>query len=101
MKQNLSWLLQLFNPDITLTIITSVLMVIGSLCIFSTTYTLDQKISSLFINQIIFYVVGFLIMLGITVINYEVFTKRAVVVLVFALTIISLILVLQIGEYVN
>ncbi len=89
------------NIDLITVLIAASLSIIGALSVFSTTYTLDSKFSELFINQIIFLIIGFVLMLLISIFNYSAFTKKWFVVGVFTINIFLLLFVLQFGEYIN
>ena len=75
-----------------------IICVIGGLTVFSTTYFPSKTISPTFLNQIIFYIIGFLIFFGLTIVNYKKFDNKYFVGSVFLISLLLLISVLIFGE---
>lgn len=72
--------------------------IIGLATVFSTTYFPKRFPSQLFFNQIAFYFIGFIAMIGITLLNYKALLSFRNQFIIFILNIILLVLVLVIGD---
>lgn len=99
-KNNIN-LKKLRQPHILILILTLILFLIGSMVVFSTTFVVQNSVSRLFINQLLFYFVGIWVICGLWVMDYKLLMKRDVQIFISVFTIILLILVLFIGESVG
>jgi len=85
------------NRDITVFAVVLLLMLVGSLTVFSTTFFPEREVSDLFFKQVLFYGVGFSALIVFSFLNYSYFLKGAVQLGVFLATVGLLVLVLMIG----
>lgn len=74
------------------------IVIFGSMMIFSSTFFPTKTPSQLFYNQIIFYILGFIIFFLISFIDYRLLKSKLIITLVLIITFILLIAVLFIGE---
>ncbi len=86
--------------DISIVICVLLLCVIGALNVFSTTYFPEKEASGLFFNQLIYYGVGFILMMVISSINFSFLNRFFVQVIVLIVAVGLLVAVLFIGEEV-
>lgn len=87
--------------DSILLILIISICIVGGLTVFSTTYFPLREVSRTFINQIFFYVVGFIIFFVISAINYKRLNNKFVVLGIFVFTLLSLLFVLFFGDNIN
>jgi len=74
------------------------LCTIGGLTIFSSTYFFKNSVSQLFYNQIIFYILGFIIFGLLSILNVAKLNRRFVIFSIAVFSTILLIIVLYIGN---
>lgn len=75
------------------------LCIIGAITVFSTTYT-QEGVSSLLLNHIIFYLIGFAIFIAFSSLNPEKLKSKVLILFLIAISLISLIAVIFIGTEV-
>lgn len=85
--------------DSSLLVTIFLLCLIGAINVFSTTYFPDKQPSQFFFNQLLFYVVGFLIFFIISTFDYSKIQNRYLSLGIYVLTIGLLIAVLVFGDY--
>lgn len=72
------------------------LCLIGAITVFSTTYT-DDGMSSLFLNHLAFYLIGFVIFIVLSSFNVEKLKSKTLLFVIIFLSLISLVAVIFIG----
>lgn len=85
------------NLDLVLVVCVVILMVIGAMNVFATTFYPSREVSSEFYNQVIFYTLGSVAAIIVSLFDYRKLKNRYLQLLIFLITIASLILVLIIG----
>ena len=75
------------------------LCIIGAINIFSTTYFPDKEASKFFFNQLLFYAVGFVLFLAVSMFDYSKLKNRYIAFGIFIVTVGMLIAVLIFGDY--
>lgn len=86
--------------DLIVLVSTGLLILIGGLNVFGTTYFPDKVPSGLFYNQLLFYAIGLVLLLSIGITNYKLLNRKVIQIGIFLLTLLLLILVLFIGDEV-
>jgi rod shape determining protein RodA len=84
--------------DITLVIATTIMIAIGIIAIFSATYGITSG-GDFFRKQLIFAIVGFIIMIGVSVLPPKYFSRFAY--LTYAIALVLLVMVLIFGKTIN
>ncbi len=84
-----------FNSIFILNIL--LILLIGGIVVFTSTYFPEKKISPLFVNQIIFYLVGLFLFFILSILDISILLNLRFIVFLFVLTVFLLILVQLIG----
>lgn len=85
------------NTDLILVTTMIILMIIGAMNIFATTYYPDREISREFYSQLAFYLIGSVLALFVSTFDFRKLKNRYLQFLIYLITILSLVLVLLIG----
>lgn len=88
------------NISVALLTFQVIICVIGGLVVFSTTYSEEKIVSQIFINQIIFYILGISVAILFAGFDYRVILKKTVIASIFLTTLVFLIAVLFYGDII-
>lgn len=88
------------NTDPIITVCIVLLIIIGNLIVFSTTYFINQGPSQFFWNQLVFYVIGLIVLIVFSIFNYQSLRNKWFFFLVLVVNTLLLVGVLLIGETV-
>jgi rod shape determining protein RodA len=85
-----------FDPVLLICIF--LLCIVGGVSVFTTTYFPNLQPSTFFYNQLLFYIVGFILFIFIATVDYKKLNNKIIIIPIILITFLSLILVLVIGD---